>query len=72
MPKGSKILTVQNQLGIPCIWALVDTDNKEDDFNIILKGTGRPFEEDDVSYDDYIGTTQDMDGKLIWHWFLKR
>lgn len=70
MPKDSKILCVQNQNGVPCIWALIDLDKKESSITILLKGTGRPFE--DVTDKDYIGTTQDMYGALIWHWFVKK
>lgn len=29
MPVGAKILTVQNQNGVPCIWAMVDPNSEK-------------------------------------------
>lgn len=71
LPKKSKILTVQNQKGIPCLWALVDPNELEFEERIILTyGTGHKieFSEDDISY---IETYQLAGGDLVFHVFEK-
>ena len=66
MPFGSKILTVQVQQEIPCIWALVNPEIYLDNREIRIVGTGHKF--DDPLF-KYIGTFQQLDGSLVWHVF---
>lgn len=67
MPEGAKVLTVQIQRDIPCIWALVDPnmDNKVvRRFHIY--GTGYQILRPN---DRYIGTFQLYGGALVFHVF---
>ena len=67
MPKGAEILTVQNQNDTPCIWALVDSENETVKRTFEIHGTGNPIDHD---YNlKYIGTYQQLDGRLVWHLF---
>lgn len=65
MPVEAKILTVQVQYDIPCLWALVDPDLHKVLRDICIVGTGRQFD----GLGEYIGTFQRADGSLIWHVF---
>jgi hypothetical protein len=64
MPDGAEIIAVQEQFGLPTIWAIVDTDKpkKRRIFRII--GTGQN-NVPDKSF--YLGTVQ-IDG-FVWHVF---
>ena len=69
LPAGSRILTIQAQDDVPCIWAVVnqDTDKLElRDFRII--GTGHPFPDE---WPIYVGTFQLMGGRLVFHVFTR-
>ncbi len=67
MPLESTILCVQKQRDKPCMWALVDPDDKERcRYTIRIAGTGHPIKEEDHKY---IGTFQMMDGNLVFHVF---
>lgn len=67
MPTNSEILTVQLQREVPCLWAVVDTDEKVKEKRIIrIIGTGNIVPK---CYLDYIGTFQMVGGDLIWHVF---
>ena len=71
MPKGAKILSVQEQHGKVCVWALVDPDERIVDKTILIIGTGNPI--DDIDLDDYyfLNTVQSGGEPLIWHVFVK-
>jgi len=69
MPIGAKILTVQLQLGTPCIWALVNPKAPLADRVIEVFGTGLPIEYATGVSREYIGTYQLMDGALVLHVF---
>ena len=65
MPKGAKILAVQNQNDAPCMWAEVDDTQPLERRVFTVFGTGH-----DLSIPknkEYIGTYQQHDGVLIWH-----
>lgn len=65
MPAGAKILTVQMQNGIPCIWALVNPNKTIQCRKFIIFGTGHQIHDpDNVSY---IGTFQSSG--LVYHLF---
>ena len=66
MPQGAKILTVQMQYDVPCIWALVDPDMPLEQRVFRLAGTGHPIYESLINL-DYIGTFQMSRGDLIFH-----
>jgi len=68
LPLGAKILSVQNQNGNPCLWALVDPDEKTHVVrHFRMAGTGHDID----AYTDmvYIGTFQLHDGHLAFHLF---
>ena len=50
LPVGAKILMVQVQNQIPCIWALIDPDAVYEDRQFRLAGTGHPITEDNLAY----------------------
>lgn len=64
MPKGARILSVQMQGVLPCLWALVDEDAKREGRLFRVFGTGNPFDAEDGAY---IGTFQERG--LVWHLF---
>lgn len=76
MPKGAEVLSVQEQHGMPCIWALVDPSNKTEERHFEIFGTGHdiPMNGERKSYQNpvkrkYIGTFQLQGGSLVFHLF---
>lgn len=67
IPKNGEILTVQTQNDEVYLWALIDPNMDYEDRKIRIIGTGHPI--DDWEKLQYIGTTQQMNGQLIWHVF---
>ncbi len=65
MPIDAKILTIQNQKGIICMWALVNPDKRLERRCFRIYPTGQPVE----FYGDYIGTFQISDGDIVLHLF---
>ena len=63
MPKDSTLLTVQVQNGIPCLWALVDTDKETEERFIGIIGTGNLVPKGILRY---IGTFQGLEN----NWFV--
>ncbi len=65
MPAGSKILTVQTQHNVICLWAEVEPDGVPEQRTFAVIGTGHA----DIppANRDYIGTVQQFDGSLVWH-----
>jgi hypothetical protein len=69
IPRNAEILTIQNQNGIPQLWAIVDTDEKAIELKgIEIYGTGNPMRSDGLIR-KYIGTFQMLGGKFIGHCF---
>ena len=64
-----RVLTVQIQDGVPCLWALVDPDTPDVSLTIQVVGTGT---RDDCDFDKlcYISTTQFR--AFVLHWFYER
>ena len=61
-----KILNIQEQNGIPVIWAIVDPDDEVvEPLKIIAIGTGWELP---IGLEDYLGTAQDEYG-FVWHYF---
>jgi hypothetical protein len=67
MPASSQLLSVQEQLGTPCMWALVDPSVPMTRRRIATVGTGHPAQR--VASGACVGTYQHMDGQLIFHVF---
>ena len=78
MPKGSKVLTVQVQRGVPYLWAEVEQPvieeppqkvaEKPDEKIYHCYETGHPIEETNLQY---IGTFQLRGGALVFHLYEK-
>lgn len=63
-----KLLTVQNQNGLPTLWYEVEPDSHMvtgTTMTIFCVGTGNPPPNDALA--SYIATTQD--GAYVWHWY---
>ena len=61
-----KILSIQEQNGIPMMWAIVDPDNEAiEPLEITAIGTGWELPS---GADEYLGTAQDEFG-FVWHYF---
>jgi hypothetical protein len=67
MPYAAKILCVQMQNGVPCLWAMCKMDDGNGDRTIDIFGTGHSIM--DLFTRTYIGTVQQMNGALVWHVF---
>lgn len=68
MPIGAKILSIQTQNEQICLWALVDTEQKEFEARgIVIKGTGYNLSE--YEHLEYIGTGQMAEGNFVYHCF---
>lgn len=65
MPEGARILCVQVQRGIICLWAAVNPEAKKRMVTVRIYGTGHPI---DADCGTYIGTVQ-QDGEFVWHVF---
>lgn len=70
LPAYARLLTVQAQYDIPCLWALVNPVlPNEVPVTVRIFGTGHPIEDTDNL--EYIGTFQILGGKLVYHAFVK-
>jgi hypothetical protein len=70
MPENAKLLSVQTQKGIPCLWALgVNTSVPLEKRKFRLAGTGHPILSDGKIEYKFIGTFQLYDGDFIGHLF---
>lgn len=70
MPFGAEILDVQAQgpQGQPTVWALVNPAKPKRLRSFQVFGTGHPIDEEAQRL-RYVGTTQMLDGTLVWHIF---
>ena len=74
IPINAKILTVQMQENIPCLWALVDPSAGKEIRHVEIFGTGHPISYDHPGERNYIGSYQliSLDGEcLVFHVFEK-
>jgi hypothetical protein len=71
MPKNAEILCVQRdgKTGIPCIWAIVDTDAEKETRYFELFGTGIKIHSDMGIERKYVGTYQYQRGEFVGHLF---
>lgn len=65
MPESARILSIQIQHGIPCLWAAVDTDTPLMAYVLFCYGTGHPVYSE---WEHYIGTVQV--NNLVFHYFF--
>ena len=70
IPKNSHILTVQTQRGMPCIWAIIDSEAEKSKLKIYTFGTGNPIPRNFNG--EYIGTYLVKNDELVFHVFSKR
>jgi len=66
MPKGAEILSVQIQHEKPTLWAICDTESKNETRNFSIYGTGHPINPNGKKF---IATFQMANGSLVWHLF---
>ena len=66
LPQGARILCVQVQHDVPCLWALVNPDEPSIPRRIYIFGTGHVAP---VSAEGYIGTFQTNEGQFVGHVF---
>ena len=66
MPKSAKIVSVHEQNGRVCLWALVDPKASLETRYFILCGTGQKI---DIGPVTYLGTAHLMGGNLVLHVF---
>ena len=69
IPICSKILSVKEQDGKLCLWALINTDLGTHQVTVYIKGTGHPADDIHDLSPDFIDTVVMSDG-LVWHVFI--
>lgn len=67
MPLGARILSVDMQRGVLCLWAMVDTRGEASQRLIEIHGTGEPIKTGRGDSRQFIGTVQV--GQFVWHVF---
>jgi hypothetical protein len=69
MPRNSRVLCIQVQRGVPCIWVKTDGDKENmEKRTFVIIGTGNPFDAEGLIY---VGTWQEDYGYLVWHLFYR-
>jgi hypothetical protein len=68
MPEGARILSVNTQMDKPCIWAVVETENKPQMRTFKTYGTGHGLPEH-YAIDVYVGTYLVSGDSLVFHVF---
>jgi hypothetical protein len=66
IPKGGKVLALQVQQDMPCMWVLVDQDAEKEKRRFEIHGTGSLLPND---YGTYVGTFQVNNGHYVFHIF---
>lgn len=69
MPRGARILSIQVQNGVPCIWAQVNPKSEKEKRVIYIVGTGHDLEDFIFDSCGYRGTFQLHGGALVFHVF---
>lgn len=67
MPVGATVLHVDEQFGVPCMWALVDPDAEVETRRFGVVGTGHPAPA--LSDGRHVGTFLMRGGEFVWHVF---
>jgi hypothetical protein len=68
LPIGAKMLTVEIQNGVLCLWALVDPSEKIAARFFKVLGTG--WNSNEIDDFDYVGTV--FQDEFVWHIFVQR
>ncbi|MRM83380.1 hypothetical protein [Riemerella anatipestifer] len=68
MQKGAEILTVQEQHGKPCLWALANPEAEKEEVKLVMVGTGHIFNTKNLKY---IGTCQLINRLFPVHIFVE-
>jgi hypothetical protein len=66
MPAGARLLSVQVQNDVACVWALVDPDARKTTRRLALRGTGH--DADGLTFAPFVGTFQLPSG-FVGHLF---
>jgi hypothetical protein len=70
MPKDARVLNVDlDRNNVPCVWAMVDTDNDLETRYFELFGTGHEIHVDMGIEREYIGSYRYQNGEFIGHLF---
>lgn len=64
LPRGAKIISVANQNGVICLWAMVAPDSPLEPRIIFIYGTGHPLPEDSGRF---LGSV--LQDPFVWHVF---
>lgn len=64
-----KWLDIHEQNGWPHIWAIVDDEGQEREYEIVAWGTGWEWPEE-MNWTSYLGTCIDFAG-YVWHYFMQ-
>lgn len=64
-----KWLDIHEQNGWPHIWAIVDDEGQEREYEIVAWGTGWEWP-DEMNWTSYLGTCMDFAG-YVWHYFMQ-
>ena len=67
MPRGSQVLSVQMQNEQLNVWALVNTENLQEQRKFRIFGTGNPVDVDGNW--KFVGTVQER--MFVWHIFIE-
>ena len=67
IPQGAVILHVHEQLGLVCLWALVEPEERQSERTFDVVATGQQF--DLLGKCVYIGTVHLDGGSLVFHVF---
>lgn len=74
-----KPLKIDYKDGVPCLWAIVDTNKEPETWVVTKLGTGWDFEFinhtsltlDAIDPDSYLSTTFEPGTPYVWHWFCR-
>ena len=66
MPKGAKIIAIQEQAGAICLWAIVDPNANLASRMFAIAGTGMPLSSH-LGPESHLATVQI--GRFVWHVF---
>lgn len=66
IPKGGRVLSVDEQNGDIYIWVLANPNAEKEDRTFLVYGTGHDIPDNPMWF---VGTVQLMGGKLVFHIF---
>lgn len=72
VPENFKPLSVQDQQGTLCLWAMVEVDSPKCKRVVHVIGTGFDISEGRHFHLVYLGTVQQRGGEFVWHVFIDR